>query len=211
MNATILFLKGIGIGFLVSIPVGPIAVLCIQRTMSKGRIYGIATGIGAAVADMVYSLIAACGLTVVASFLDREKLKIKLIGGIILCVFGLVKIFLTRQVQQVENKNSNGILTSYVSGFLLTLANPLNVLLFMSLFTTMELSGTAKHYLSAVMLVTGVFVGGSLWWLIVNGLSSMFFEKLIQQHHLEWLDKIAGIIILAFGVLMLLSMLHVTG
>ena len=89
---TSLFFEGIVVGFLMATPVGPIAVLCIQRTLNQGKIHGIVSGLGAATADAIYSFIAAFGLTVISNFLFKEQIWLRLGGGIFLCYMGL-KVF----------------------------------------------------------------------------------------------------------------------
>ena len=88
-----LFFKGLVVGFLISTPVGPIGVLCIQRTLNKGRLHGIVSGLGAATADAIYGFVAAFGLTFVSNFLVKEQLWLRLVGGIFLCYMG-VRVFL---------------------------------------------------------------------------------------------------------------------
>lgn len=77
MNAG-LFFKGLIAGFLIAIPVGPIAALCIHRTLSEGKIRGIVFGLGAAAADATYGFIAAFGLTLISDFLVKEQILLRL-------------------------------------------------------------------------------------------------------------------------------------
>ena len=113
-------LKGLVIGFSLALPVGPIALLCIRRTLARGPASGVASGMGAATADGVYGLIAGFGITFISNFLFSHNIILRLIGGCVLCYLG-VKIFLT---VPGENRNSgveNGLVHDYVSALLLTL------------------------------------------------------------------------------------------
>src|SRR4030066_53855 len=87
------FYKGLVIGFSIAAPVGPIGILCIKRTLSSGRIVGLASGMGAATADALYGCVAAFGLTFISNFLIREQFILRLIGGGFFCFFGVKKVF----------------------------------------------------------------------------------------------------------------------
>ncbi len=203
MNSS-LFLEGIVVGFLIATPIGPIAVLCIQRTLNQGRIHGIVSGLGAATADAIYSFIAVFGLTFILNFLAKEQMWLRLGGGIFLCYMGL-RVFRSRPVQRTTSGNNISYVGNYVSAFFLTLANPATFLAFAAIFAGLGLVSAAGHYMSAGLLIAGVFVGSGLWWLTLSGITGIFLKKL-GYSRLASLNKISGIIIAGFGLFILLSL-----
>lgn len=130
-------LKGIFIGLLVSVPVGPIGVLCIQRTLNKGKWYGIVSGLGATTSDLLYALIAAFCLSFVESFIEEYKLIIQLIASLVVLLFG-VYIFKSNPVRQlsVQKKGKSSYFNAYISAFALCVTNPLILFLFIGFFCT---------------------------------------------------------------------------
>jgi threonine/homoserine/homoserine lactone efflux protein len=204
MNISI-FLKGLLVGFLVSTPVGPIAVLCIQRTLNKGRFHGIVSGLGAATADVVYGFIAAFGLTFISNFLVKEQLWLRLLGGFFICYMG-VRIFLSKLEQRTTQADSTTYVRDYVSAFFLTLTNPITFFAFAATFAGLGLVRTVEHHITALLLVAGVFVGSGLWWLILNCITATFLGKLLYGKP-AWLNKVSGIVIIIFGLFVLLTLI----
>ena len=200
-----LFFKGLLVGFLISTPVGPIGVLCIQRTLNKGKLHGIVSGLGAATADAVYGFIAAFGLTFVSNFLVKEQMWLRLAGGIFLCYMG-VKVFLFKSKQRTVPGDSTSYFRDYVSMFFLTLANPITFFAFAATFAGLGLVSLIEHHIAALLLVAGIFVGAGLWWLILSGITATFLGKLLYSRP-AWLNKISGIIIVVFGLFVLLTLI----
>jgi threonine/homoserine/homoserine lactone efflux protein len=200
-----LFLKGLFVGFLISTPVGPIAVLCIQRTLNRGRLHGIVSGLGAATADVVYGFIAAFGLTFISNFLVKEQLWLRLVGGIFICYMG-VRVFLSKSQQRAVQGDSNSFVRDYVSAFFLTLTNPITFLAFAATFAGLGLVKVVEHHITALLLVAGVFIGSGLWWLILNCTIATFLGKLIYGKP-AWLNKVSGVVIIVFGLFVLLTLI----
>ncbi len=196
------FLKGLIIGFSIAAPVGPIGILCMHRTLTEGRVFGFFSGLGAATADAAYGSIAGFGLTFISNFLINQQAWLRLIGGIFLCYLGL-KIFLTRPAEQAASVKGNGLLGAYASTFFLTLTNPITILSFAAIFAGLGLASTGGNYISAGILVFGVFIGSALWWLILS-LGIGLFRTKFNHSRLIWTNKISGIIILGFGLITLL-------
>ena len=133
------FLKGIVIGLLASIPLGPIGVMCIQRTLSKSQRSGFVSGLGAASADTLFATVALFSLTVVLSFIEDNMVIIKVLGGISVIIVGMT-ILLKNPVGQIRRnragKGSN-LWSDYLSVLLITLANPAYILIFVALFAAL--------------------------------------------------------------------------
>lgn len=196
-------LRGLAIGFSIAAPVGPIGVLCIRRTLAEGRVSGLVSGLGAATADAIFGCIAGFGLTFISNFLVSQKLWLRLIGGVFLCYLG-IKTLLAKPAEQAATARGNGLVGAYASTFILTLTNPITIISFAAIFAGLGLASTGGEYLSAGVLVLGVFIGSSLWWLILSGGVGVFQNK-FSPHGLQWVNRISGVIITAFGLFALLS------
>lgn len=196
-------LRGAVIGFSIAAPVGPIGVLCIRRTLSEGRVFGLLSGLGAATADAVYGVVAAFGLTYVSNVLVGYQTWIRLVGGLFLCYLGL-KTYLSRPVEGPVYAEGEGLLGAYVSTFFLTLTNPMTILAFTAVFAGLGIGSATGNYQAAALLVLGVFCGSAAWWLILSGGVGLFRSKFTPRA-LGWVNKAAGIVILGFGVLAILS------
>jgi threonine/homoserine/homoserine lactone efflux protein len=199
------FLRGLVIGFSIAAPVGPIGVLCIRRTIAEGRASGLVSGLGAATADALYGCVAGFGLTVISNLLIRQQHWIRLIGGVFLCYLGL-KIFFAFPAKQEASVKGGGLASAYASTFILTLTNPLTILSFAAIFAGLGIGSAQGNYLSAGVLVLGVFMGSALWWLILSTGVGLLGGKL-NTGGLQWVNRISGLIILGFGVVALLSLL----
>lgn len=209
MDMTLLF-RGLILGFSIAAPVGPIGLLCIRRTLVTGRMAGLASGLGAATADAIYGCIAGFGLTFISNFLVSQQLWLRLIGGVFLCYLGLRTLRPAVQHRQVTAVTAmaqgKGLIGAYASTLFLTLTNPMTILSFAAMFAGLGLANTGGNYLSAGVLVLGVFSGSALWWLLLSGGVSIFRER-INEYGLQWVNWISGVIIIGFGVFALGSVL----
>jgi len=196
-------LRGLIIGFSIAAPVGPIGVLCIRRTLARGRAYGVASGLGAATADAVYGCIAGFGLTFISGLLVRQQGWFRLVGGLFLCYLGL-KTLLTKPADQAASATGKGLAGAYASTFILTLTNPMTILSFAAVFAGLGVGSEGRDYVSAGVMVLGVFIGSALWWLALSGGVSLFQAR-VTPRGLAWINRLAGFIVLGFGVLALLT------
>jgi threonine/homoserine/homoserine lactone efflux protein len=199
------YLRGLVIGFSIAAPVGPIGVLCIRRTLAEGRVFGLVSGLGAASADACYGFTAAFGLTLVSTFLIDQKLWLHLIGGAFLCYLG-IRTFLAipaAQTQAAAPEDRN-LIGAYASIFFLTLTNPLTILSFAAIFAGLGVASAGGNYGTAAILVLGVFSGSALWWLILSGGVSLLRSR-IDGRALQWVNRVSGVIITAFGLFALLG------
>lgn len=191
--------KGAIIGIAIAAPVGPIAILCMKRSLTQGRIFGFISGLGAASADAMFGLIAGSGKTFIMHlFLDYSN-WIRVAGGLFLCYLGLKTIFPTQKPITRDTKTMS-YFASYTSILLLTLANPLTILSFMSVFVGM---GILNPELSSLLtLAGGIFIGSLLWWTMLT-LGLHLFQIKLNELSLKWINRISGLIILAFGIMTL--------
>lgn len=198
----LIFPKGIFIGFALAVPIGPIGILCIRKTLTEGQLHGLVIGLGAATADFLYGCIAAFGLTAVSAALDSHMVVIRLVGGALLIFIG-IKTFFAGPSEPKQISGNLGMLRSYLSTFILTLTNPLTIFAFLGVFAVLGL-GDSLSFLSASILVAGVFVGSCLWFLLLS-FGAVLFRKKINPAGLRWVNKIAGILIFISGVAAIVS------
>jgi threonine/homoserine/homoserine lactone efflux protein len=192
-------LRGWLIGFAIAAPVGPIGVLCIRRTVADGRLIGFLSGIGAATADSVYGAIAAFGLTALQDVLLRQQAWLRVVGGLFLIYLGLRTFFAAPSPRAAQAPSRGGLLGAYLSTLGLTLTNPATILAFLVIFAGFRLGETTNNYLGAVSIVAGVFLGSASWWLLLSGLVGLLRERFTTAR-LTWVNRLAGVVIFAFGV-----------
>lgn len=193
-----LLLRGLVIGFSIAAPVGPIGVLCIRRTLTDGRGPGLVSGLGAATADALYGCVAGFGLTFISGALIEQKLWLQLFGGLFLLYLGIKTLF-SRPAEQAAKASGSGLLGAYASTFLLTVTNPLTILSFAAIFAALGLANTSRSYVSALVLVLGVFLGSAAWWLLLTSGVGLIRDKFSTQG-LLWVNRTSGIVITVFGV-----------
>jgi threonine/homoserine/homoserine lactone efflux protein len=198
-------IKGFIIGLSIAVPVGPIGILCIRRTLARGRVVGFLSGLGAATADAFYGAVAGFGLTFLSDFLIGQHSWLRLIGGVVLCYLG-IRTFLSRPPEQGASLEEDGLWSAFLSTLFITLTNPLTILFFVAVFAGLGVVSTGDHYVSAGILVAGVFIGSAMWWLVLCGFTGLL-QKLLNPKRLRWLNRISGLTILGFGLFALIGIL----
>ncbi len=199
------FLSGLVIGFSIAVPVGPIGVLCIRRTLADGRLQGLISGLGAATADAVYGCIAAFGLAAISDLLVQQQVWLRIVGGAFLCFLG-VRTILAKPSEKSPNGKKLGLAGAYGSTFLLTITNPVTIISFAAVFASLGLGSGPADYGSAALLVLSVFIGSAAWWLILSG-SVSFLRAKVTPKVLLWINRVSGVIIFAFGAIAIVSVL----
>ncbi|MHC4221378.1 MAG: LysE family translocator [Planctomycetota bacterium] len=197
------FIRGLIIGFMIAAPVGPIGVLCIQRTLTKGKLCGLISGLGAATADTIYGTIAALGMTFISTFLLEHQVALRLVGALFLCGLG-VRTILLKAAKKPAPITGMGLAANYITIFFLTLMNPMTVLAFVAIFAGLGITGSDNGFAGGILIV-GVFIGSCIWWILLCSIAGLF-RKRINQDNLVWLNRISGILIIAFGVLLLFNL-----
>lgn len=198
-----LLYKGIGMGFLIAAPVGPIGLLCIKRTMNQGFKVGLATGLGAAFADGVYGFLAAFGLAIVTNYLIAQQEWLHWIGSLFLIYLGISSVLSKVPQQEIPTTQSSQIFSSFVSTFMLTLTNPVTILSFAAIFTSLNIVQQQSPFLAA-LLVFGVFLGSILWWGFLST-AVVLVRRKITRKGLQWINRLAGGIMIGFAIYLLVS------
>lgn len=201
----IIIIKGLIIGLFLSVPLGPIGMLCIQRTLNRGRKYGIATGLGATTSDVFYSIITLFSLSFVLDIIEQNKLVIQIAGSIIMILFGLY-IFRSHPATQPKpnEKSQHTIFGDYISSFGLTLSNPLVLFVLIALFARfnfIDIKTTLVHTVCGILAILG---GALVWWLTLTFLAS-HFRHMFSRRGLRILNQITGSIIMLIGLAGLIS------
>ena len=191
--------RGFVLGFAIAAPVGPIGLLCIQRTLNQGRMVGLASGLGAATADAFYGAVAAFGLTLITAFLVSQQFWLALVGGLFLCYLG-VRTLLAAPAERAAASEARGAWPAYGSTFLLTITNPMTILSFAAIFAGAGLVTATNDTLAAVWIVVGVFCGSAAWWLLLSGGVSLLRSR-IDSGVMLWVNRVAGAILVIFGAL----------
>ena len=200
----VFFLKGIVIGAVIAVPVGPVGILCLRRTIFEGGLAGLVSGLGAATADALFGVVAAFGLTFVSNWLIGWEDWLRAAGGVYLLYSGGSALLSKPQDKIAEQSDPESLFRDFASAFALTITNPLTILVFLAIFTALGLGGTQATLVRAAILVLGVWIGSFLWWLALS-LGIGTFRRSIEPRHLAWISRVSGIILFATGTALLVT------
>jgi threonine/homoserine/homoserine lactone efflux protein len=191
-----LFGRGLILGFTIAAAVGPISLLTIRRTLAHGRTYGLASGLGVALADATYGGIAAFGLTAVTSLLVGGRVVLGLVGGAFLLLLAL-RTLTSRPGAVAEATDRPGLAGAFLSIFGLTMTNPMTILSFAAIFAGLGVVGTGGA--DAALLTLGVFFGSATWWVILTAAVAALRGR-ITTRWLTWVNRVSGVVLLGFAV-----------
>lgn len=194
-------------GLLVSVPLGPVGIMCIQRTINRGLKSGVFSGLGAASADLFYALIAGFGLSYIINFIEARQTIIQFIGAIIIVAISF-KIFYTNPAVQLrKQRNKKGKpLEEIISIFVVTLSNPAVFFAFLAMFAAFNVINNSAGHLGTITTIIGIFAGSMLWWYVLSAVINHFRTK-IRLKNLWWLNKIMGIIVFICGIIALIDVI----
>ena len=197
-------LRGILVGISISIPLGPIGVMVVQRTIIRGNWAGFFSGLGAALSDLVYALIAGFGFSLVLDFIKEHQSWLQVGGGAVLFMFG-VNMFLQNPIRQLRapRKQNVNYWQDVVSSFFLTFSNPLAVFTFLIIFANFNVFAKAQDSNTMIYVLIGVFIGALMWWANLTFWVGKF-RGYINIRRLWWINKISGVTIglIAIGVIL---------
>ena len=202
-----LILQGIFIGLSVAVPIGPVSIFCMQRTLSKGTLHGLASGLGNSLAIALYSSVAGFGVMAVSAFLLHQQGWLHLIGGVFLAYLGF-KIMRTKPVEQTTSIISYSLGKEILSTFLLSVVNPVTILLFAAAFTSMSFENTENIFLSETLVTLGVLLGSFFWRCISTAGISLLGNKIVRgTQWMVWINSLSGGVLFVLGGITLLSLL----
>jgi threonine/homoserine/homoserine lactone efflux protein len=192
-----LFVKGMLIGFVIAAPVGPINIMCVRRTIVHGRLAGIVSGCGAAVADTILGAIAIFGLAFLTDLLLEERFWLALGGAVFLAVLG-VRSLTKPPPKLVSARDPTNLLGDFTSSLVLTLSNPITILSFFGIFAAFGVHPDGQIGPDDWAALLGVFSGAMVWWLTITGLAGVFHGRFTVTG-LMWANRITGIVMLVFA------------
>jgi threonine/homoserine/homoserine lactone efflux protein len=198
-------LKGLLIGLALAAPLGPIGILCMNRTLAEGPRSGFLCGLGAAVADTLYALAGTVALSAIAEWIIDDRTALRLIGGVYLVYLGartFMRPIIVLPPGRPLARLPPGAHTAFMSTFLLTLANPVTLLGYAAIFAGVGATpaGMLKGLDSAAAaLVSGVFLGSALWWLALSNLGGPL-RQYLGAHTLTVINRLSGTVLTAFGL-----------
>ncbi len=200
-----IFIKGIIIGLLVSAPLGPIGIMCIQRTLNRGYMAGFVSGLGAATADIIFAIVAGFGLTIIINFIQEKHIYFQILGGIFVLYIGY-RIFSTNPVKQLrlQRLNKTKLSQDFASVFLLTISNPMAIFLFIAIMAALKVANDLYSIFELSILIAGIAGGAILWWFVLASIANRFRKK-IRLKSIWWLNKITGSVVFLFGLIVIIS------
>jgi threonine/homoserine/homoserine lactone efflux protein len=200
-----ILLKGIILGLTVSMPLGPIGIILINRTIKRGLLSGFFSGLGLATADTLLAGLAALGYTVILGFINEERFIISIIAGLIIIGIGL-KIYLSNPVKDIRNreKANKSLWRDYYSVFVLSISNPYTIFIFVAFFSGVHIGGNVKPEFVPFFLIPGVLIGTITWWFFLSYFVSRF-KKNIRLRVIVRVNKVAGIVVIVIGIIVLLT------
>jgi len=194
----VFLLKGLAVGIVIAVPVGPVGVMCVRRTIFEGKAAGFVSGLGAATADALFGCIAAFGLTFVSEWLIGYHQWLRIAGGCYLLYIGCSALLAAPEAKRPSEPDAKSLLRDFLSTFALTLTNPITILAFLGIFSAIGLGGGDATFARAAILVLGVWLGSLLWWLTLTfGLGSLF--QSFEARHLKWINRASGVILFLSG------------
>ncbi len=188
-------------------PVGAIAIMSVQRTMNNGLWAGFSIGMGAAIADFVYAGVAGFGITFIRDFLMENRLWLALGGGVFLIIIGY-KIYTSDTVKQIRAKkkfSKKRMANDFMSSFILALSNPVTILGFTGFFASFGVITDKTSSLQIILLLSGIFLGATSWWFGIC-LTVNKFKKKISLRTLVIINRVAGILVVVLGIVLIISM-----
>ena len=194
------FVQGIGVGLAVCVPVGPIAILIMRRTMVEGRIAGFVSGLGAATADAIIGTLGAFFLSLVLPILDAHNTAVQFVGGGIVIAMGIFLISTPPKIKELNRPlHERNLVVAYFSTCALTLSNPIPLLSMVTLIAATGMGGRDTNYIRAAVLVAGIYTASTAWWIFICTCADWLARKL-GNGFLRVLNLVAAIVVIIFGV-----------
>ncbi len=193
-------LKGIAVGFVLCAPLGPVGVLCLQRTMAAGRLAGFFSILGAAVVDGFYGMVAGFGISVIGTLLDEGRFWFQLFGGMVLVVMG-IRLCMAAPASCPSRNHGRSLLDAFLSTAALMLSNPFPILVISAALSAFTAGGLGSGIADIPLFALGLFLGSLLWSPLLVGASS-WVGRMIQPHHLRLISRACGAAMVCCGLLL---------
>jgi threonine/homoserine/homoserine lactone efflux protein len=200
------FVKGVVVGLIIGVPVGPVGVLCLRRTLFEGRLAGLVSGLGAASGDALFAAIAGFGLSAVSNWLLGYQDWLRFAGACFLFYIGGNALWREPQQRLGRRRDPEGLVRGFVSTFVLTITNPVTILAFVGIFASLGLAGGHATFGLTGAMVFGVWLGSLSWWLLLS-LGAGLLRGSPDSRALLWINRGSGGILLLSGAGLLVMLL----
>lgn len=198
--------KGLIIGVLASAPMGPVGILCVQRTLNKGRWYGFITGIGATVSDLIYAIITGVGMSFVMDMVNdtQNRFFLQITGSIMLLIFGIIS-FRSNPTRNIHHSSSTkgSYIHNGVTAFLVTVSNPLIILLFMATFAQLAFI-MPDHPMEMCIGYLSIVLGALIWWYGLTWLVDKI-KSIFDDYGIILINRIIGSAVIFISIVVLLG------
>ncbi len=201
-------IRALLLGVITSMPIGPIGILCIHKTIYEGKKHGYASAFGSVTADVIFAAIAAFGISAVSDIIRSNIFIIKFVAAFFLGIIGIRVYFMNPSKNEKEEKrvSKRNLFAAYFSVMILTLLNPVSILLFIALFTSFGLVNVISEngMISVLQIVGAIFAGSVLWWFFVIKIVAKF-SKNMSEEKISKISKIIGTLIFIMSVFTLVG------
>lgn len=197
-----LLFQGIFLGVIVSVPVGPVNVICLQGTVQHGKLYGFKSTIGGTLADSIYAAIAILGLNVFISFVNKNQFIFEMGSSLVILTFGAI-LLLNKTVKNEWKKQATPVrcIGNSVKSFFLTISNPLTVLFFVAYLANFKISGGSLNYMLTICFVMGVVIGSMLWFYSLSSIIAHYKHRL-NLNHFRKINKVCGYLLCLLAIVL---------
>lgn len=201
-----ILIRALILGAITSMPIGPIGILCIHKTIYDGKKYGYAAAFGSVTADVIFATIAAFGISAVSNVINEHIFTIKIVAAVFLGIIGIRVYMMNPAKNEKEEKrvSKRNLIAAYFSVMVLTLLNPVSIMLFIALFTSFGLVNiiSGNGMFSIIQIVGAVFIGSILWWILVVKIVAKF-SKNMSEEKISKISKVIGSLIFVMSVVTL--------
>lgn len=184
-------LKGIGVGLIISIPVGPVGLLCLERTASYGWRAGLTSTLSMNVADVLSACLMLLFMTLIKDFTDAHGWVINIVSGCVIAFIGAHLI--VKRKEALKPFTPAQLAASGATAFLLSIS-PATFALLLTLFTKWNITADS----GTLTTLVGVFVGSAIWGVVIL-LGGYHLGNLLQSHF-DRFKLVAGLIFVCFGL-----------
>ncbi len=196
---------GIIIGLASAIPVGPVGLVCIQRTLAKNKLSGLISGLGSSIADACLAIVGAFSIRFIIDFIVQNHVIMRILGSLLLIFIGISSFYNERNKVAVKIDTALRHLDEFLSGFVMTITNPLTAFVFFAGFASIT-TKVGHSFTISLLFVIGVFLGSGLWWIILTFVTDRLSHK-IKEGYIDIINKVFSIFIVIIGSILLLSVL----
>ena len=202
-----LFTTGFKVGLQIAMPIGPMAILCIRRSLANRLIIGVTTGVAIALADSFYALVSALGISTIAPILDDYAITFSSLSIAVITFLGISTLRASTPEKLRREQQYMSVPKTFIGTFMITLASPMTMLLFAGLFSRLGAEGYFDHYTAIPIITAGVTLGAASWFV---GLSSLVhsIRNRFTTENIAQLSVISGIGLLAFAAWQAFNLLY---